>query len=511
MKITTKVKLIITAFTFLTTLLFLASFKVIGEGSKNFEISYYKYFETIEKISAASLSMEQQNSLIASTPSIIDLSIIAKNKDSIAALNTQFINYLEIITKKNISEQISTTTTKIIELNKALLVSYESIFKYTENFSQAQATQEYENNAKAIMNDIQSFLKSISEELNDNYITLSKEEIAKSKNFLLYGASFIVTIITLLVLFSLKVSKNISTNLNNLSNNIRTISQGDYRNFIIGEDQKNEIGEMTQALNFNIKKMQSVIKGISESSANVITTTDDIDTASTDLSARTDTQASTIEEIASSTKLVNNNAKDTHKKVADVKELSSQTRQLAEIVGEVSAELTSAMDLIEHQSNKVSDIVSIIEEIAFQINLLALNAAVEAARAGEAGKGFAVVAAEVRSLAGKSSQASNDIKNIIVTSNNQIVIGVTLTTKVSDKIKDILQGISSLNNYISEIAESISEQTTSISEIDIAISQIDEITQNNTILVEKFAASVKSLATQANNLKGLISFFKVIE
>jgi methyl-accepting chemotaxis protein len=164
---------------------------------------------------------------------------------------------------------------------------------------------------------------------------------------------------------------------------------------------------------------------------------------------------------------------------------------------------------IEQSSRKISDIISVIDEIAGQTNLLALNAAVEAARAGEAGRGFAVVASEVRSLAQRSSQAAKDIKDLIVNSSGQVEQGVQLVNRAGDSLKDILQSIRAVADIVSDIANASSEQAAGIDQINKALAQMDEVTQQNSALVEENAATAKTLEDQSSALDGRVAVFQL--
>jgi methyl-accepting chemotaxis protein len=185
------------------------------------------------------------------------------------------------------------------------------------------------------------------------------------------------------------------------------------------------------------------------------------------------------------------------------------TREVADRGGQVVAQAVSAMARIEESSRKISDIISVIDEIARQTNLLALNAAVEAARAGEAGRGFAVVASEVRSLAQRSSQAAKDIKDLITNSSGQVQEGVELVNKAGGSLTEITDSIKRVVEIVSEIASASGEQSTGIDQVNTALTQMDEVTQQNSALVEQNAAAAKALEQQSQAMDERVSFFRV--
>jgi methyl-accepting chemotaxis protein len=205
----------------------------------------------------------------------------------------------------------------------------------------------------------------------------------------------------------------------------------------------------------------------------------------------------------------------TVKKNAESAQLGNQssagTREVADRGGKVVAQAVEAMARIEDSSQKIADIIGVIDEIARQTNLLALNAAVEAARAGDAGRGFAVVASEVRSLAQRSSQAAKDIKDLIINSSGQVKEGVDLVNRAGAALTEIVDSIKSVAAIVSDIATASIEQATGIEQVNKALTQMDEVTQQNSALVEENAATAKTLEAQAAALNDQIAFFRLDE
>ena len=288
------------------------------------------------------------------------------------------------------------------------------------------------------------------------------------------------------------------------------VAEGSLMHKMEGEYQ-GAFGDIKRALNTTIDKLIEVVMGIKEATDSVNSAASEIASGSQDLSTRTENQASSLEETAASmeelTGTVQSNAENS--KQAD--NLSGEARQVATKGGAVVQTAIDAMGRIEQSSQKISDIIGVIDEIAFQTNLLALNAAVEAARAGEAGKGFAVVASEVRSLAGRSASASKEIKALIQESVAQVKSGSELVNQTGTTLEGIVASVAKVADIIAAIAEASREQSSGISEINTAVAQMDEMTQQNAALVQETTAAAQSLAQKGIELGRLISFFRVDE
>lgn len=267
--------------------------------------------------------------------------------------------------------------------------------------------------------------------------------------------------------------------------------------------------DIKNAVNATVDKLIEIVVRIKEAAESVSMASSQINAGSNDLSQRTEQQASSLEETAASMEEITGTVRQNSENARNANELSGAASNVAENGGRVVSDAVSAMGNIEKSSQKISDIISVIDEIAFQTNLLALNAAVEAARAGEAGKGFAVVASEVRSLAGRSASASKEIKALINESSQQVKSGAQLVNQAGDTLKDIVSSVKKVAEIISEIANASAEQATGIDEINSAISQMDEMTQQNAALVEENTAAAQSLVHQAHELDALMRFFKI--
>jgi len=235
----------------------------------------------------------------------------------------------------------------------------------------------------------------------------------------------------------------------------------------------------------------------------------EVSSGSSDLADRTEQQASSLEETAASMEELGATVRSNADNAQRANRMAADARAAAEQGGTVAGSAIAAMRRIEDASRKITDIIGVIDEIAFQTNLLALNAAVEAARAGDAGKGFAVVAQEVRVLAQRSAQASKEIKTLILASDSQVKDGVQLVGKAGEALGGIVAGVQQVAALIAEMASASTEQATALDEINSTVSQMDEMTQKNAALVEETSAAAQSMASQAEELNQLTSFFKV--
>ena len=261
--------------------------------------------------------------------------------------------------------------------------------------------------------------------------------------------------------------------------------------------------------NTTIERLQATIQSIAASTREVASTATEISSSTTDLSQRTEEQAASLEETSASMEEISATVKKNAENAQRANAFANGTREVADRGGAVVSEAVSAMARIEESSRKISDIISVIDEISRQTNLLALNAAVEAARAGDAGRGFAVVASEVRSLAQRSSQAAKDIKDFITSSSAQVQDGVELVNRAGASLTEIVDSIKKVAEIVSDIALASGEQSTGIDQVNTALSQMDEVTQQNSALVEQNAAAAKALEQQSQGMDQQVSFFRL--
>ncbi len=293
-----------------------------------------------------------------------------------------------------------------------------------------------------------------------------------------------------------------------LGHGLENLAKGNLT-YRVSKEFTTEYKKIQSDFNGAIEQLQDTVQRIASSSMEISNAAAEIATATTDLSQRTEEQAASLEETSASMEEIAATVKQNAENAQRANELTRETRDVAGRGEAVVAEAVTAMAEIEESSRRISDIISVIDEIARQTNLLALNAAVEAARAGEAGRGFAVVASEVRSLAQRSSQAAKDIKDLIVSSSGQVEQGVQLVNRAGESLKDILHSIRSVADIVADIANASSEQAAGIDQINKALAQMDEVTQQNSALVEENAATAKTLEDQSSALDGRVAVFQL--
>ena len=293
-----------------------------------------------------------------------------------------------------------------------------------------------------------------------------------------------------------------------LAQTMGAMAEGDLSKTMRGE-YHGVFGEIKSDVNTMAERMRDFAGRLTGTAQSVKIASDEISTGSQDLAQRTESQAASIEQTAASMHQITATVKQNADNAQAANQLAVAARDTAEKGGNVVSDAVNAVNGIEESARKISDIMTLIDEIAFQTNLLALNASVEAARAGEAGKGFAVVAQEVRALAQRSANASKEIKSLIVASNTQVKSGATLVNQTGGSRTEIVTSIKKVSDIVAEIAAASREQATGLDQINTAIGNMDEITQRNAALVEETTAAAQSLAGQANELANLVGFFRL--
>ena len=252
-----------------------------------------------------------------------------------------------------------------------------------------------------------------------------------------------------------------------------------------------------------------VVGNVRQGAEGVSTASAEIASGNNDLSARTEQQASALEETAASMEELGSTVKQNAENARQANQLALSASEVAVRGGEVVGQVVETMKGINESSQKIADIISVIDGIAFQTNILALNAAVEAARAGEQGRGFAVVASEVRSLAGRSAEAAKEIKGLIHASVERVEHGTALVDQAGTTMSEVVSSIKRVTDIMGEISAASNEQAAGVAQIGEAVQQMDQATQQNAALVEEMAAAASSLKSQAGDLVDTVRVFKL--
>ncbi len=270
-----------------------------------------------------------------------------------------------------------------------------------------------------------------------------------------------------------------------------------------------EFEPVRQDFNASLENLETTMTAITANTQAVHAGAGEITQASDDLSRRTEQQAANLEETSAALDQIAATVRKTSENAIEARSVATATKSNAERSGDLVNETVSAMNHIESSSKNITNIIGLIDEIAFQTNLLALNAGVEAARAGDAGRGFAVVATEVRALAQRSADAAKEIKNLISVSSQQVDRGVKLVAETGKALVGIVEQVAKLNNVITDIAASAREQSTGLDEINSAVNQMDQVTQQNAAMVEQATAASHSLTGEAEELNRLVNQFQI--
>ncbi len=339
------------------------------------------------------------------------------------------------------------------------------------------------------------------------YVDDVKTEVDKMR-WQILGATLILALA--IFTFAWVVARKIKGALDKAITVSKRIAEGDLT-VEIHVDSEDETGQLLGSLKEMNKGISEIVGEVRTGADSIATATEQITAGNTDLSQRTEEQASALEETASSMEELTSTVKQNADNAQQANQLAISASGVAVKGGEVINRVVRTMESITDSSRKISDIIGVIDGIAFQTNILALNAAVEAARAGEQGRGFAVVAAEVRSLAQRSAAAAKEIKALIEDSVGKVQDGSKLVEEAGHTTEEIVVSIKRVTDIMAEISAASLEQSSGIEQVNTAITQMDDVTQQNAALVEQAAAAAESLEEQAQQMVQVVQRFKLEE
>jgi methyl-accepting chemotaxis protein len=293
-----------------------------------------------------------------------------------------------------------------------------------------------------------------------------------------------------------------------LADGLKHLSSGDLR-FTLDEPFAEDFEGLRADFNAAVDQLASALASVTSATSLIDAGSREISQSADDLSKRTEQQAASLEETAAALDEITANVANSSQRTEEARKVASEARDGARRSSDVVTQAVGAMERIEASSRQISNIISVIDEIAFQTNLLALNAGVEAARAGDAGKGFAVVAQEVRELAQRSAQAAKEIKDLIRASEAEVGSGVALVRETGAALAVIEGFVTSINRQMDAIAISAKEQSVGLLQVNTAVNEMDQVTQKNAAMVEEANAASASLAVESSRLRELVSAFQI--
>ena len=320
--------------------------------------------------------------------------------------------------------------------------------------------------------------------------------------------SVVIAVLVVIVAVWLNIKQTLISPLNRLIDNIRHIASGDLVKRIEVQGT-NEMGELADSLRHMQGELVRTVGDVRNGANAIYSGASEIAMGNNDLSSRTEQQAASLEETAASMEQLTATVKQNAENARQASHLALSASETAQKGGKVVDNVVQTMRDIAGSSQKIADIISVIDGIAFQTNILALNAAVEAARAGEQGRGFAVVAGEVRNLAQRSAQAAREIKSLIEDSVGRVEVGSTLVESAGETMGEIVNAVTRVTDIMGEIASASDEQSRGIDQVGLAVAEMDRVTQQNASLVEESAAAAAALEEQASRLTQAVAVFRI--
>ncbi|KHT17965.1 methyl-accepting chemotaxis protein [Pectobacterium carotovorum] len=346
-------------------------------------------------------------------------------------------------------------------------------------------------------------------DIQDDKMSSSAQAVGDSyKNALMVLATIIIISALAGLIIASLITRSVTQPIQEALGVAENVAKGDLTSEIY-TDRKDETGQLLSALNNMNSSLRQIVSQVRDGAETISSAASQIAAGNQDLSARTEEQASSLEETASSMEQLTSTIRNTADNTTQATDLAASASATVKKSGAMMETVTQEMRGIRDSSQRMAEIIGVIDGIAFQTNILALNAAVEAARAGEQGRGFAVVASEVRALAQRSATAAKEIKELIDDSFKKVQDGMGLVEETGVTMNSLVANVQGVTGLISEIAQASREQSDGINQINLAVGQIDTTTQQNAALVEESAAAALSLQDQANSLARTVSVFNL--
>jgi methyl-accepting chemotaxis protein len=379
---------------------------------------------------------------------------------------------------------------------------------FKEQNLQEEALQAYENEYRPAF---KAYIASVSDAVSFHSGHVERVVAEFKKDFklgliLLLGGSLFAVLLG--IGFSWVVVRSITGPLHRAIDAAKRVAAGDL-DVNVESRSNDEAGQLLNTLKMMIESLRSTVSSVRSVAGSITTASAEVATGNQDLSGRTEQTASNLQQTAASMAQLSQTVNQNAEAARTASQLAASASSVAQQGGEVVGKVVHTMNDITVASKKISEIIGVIDGIAFQTNILALNASVEAARAGEQGRGFAVVASEVRNLAGRSAEAAKEIKTLIGASAEKVETGSQLVEQAGATMAEIVASVQRVTDMIGEITASTTEQASGITQVNQAVGQLDQMTQQNAALVEQSAAAAESLKDQAQRLAQAVGVFKI--
>ena len=425
------------------------------------------------------------------------------------AQTTERINALQKTLEEEITSDKGKSLLKEISDRRAEYIAVrKTYFDTLKGGDAAAAAQQLDSALLPAANrytDAMVSLQAFERELVEASVAASDQTI-KRQEWLVMALAALAVLLASVVAW--RITLSVTVPLAEAVNIASAVAAGDL-NSHVQTTRKDELGDLLNALAAMKTALIQTVGQVRSATDSINTASFEIASGNQDLSARTEQAASNLEETAASMEQLTSTVRQSADAARQANQLAASAAEIAVRGGQVVGQVVTTMDEINHSSKKISDIIGVIDGIAFQTNILALNAAVEAARAGEQGRGFAVVAGEVRNLAQRSAEAAKEIKNLIGASVDRVEAGSRLVADAGQTMSEIVGSVQRVSDIIGEITAAAGEQSDGIGQVNVAVTQLDQMTQQNAALVEESAAAAESLKDQANRLTEVIKIFRI--
>ena len=463
------------------------------------------------RLDAASLWMGLTQTNAARTQALVtssDPAVEAAFKDVIAATSAQISEVQKSIEAMPLTAADKAQMAKVAAARKAMIDLRAQARKLKADGQQEQAlaliNQSYNPATNAYLQSLREFVQMQRDAAQAFQQVHAQERMLTVK---IAGAAIFVLVL-LIALAAFGFIQGMQRALAQATQLAERIAEGD----LVATDKVtrgDEFGDLLRSLQAMAASLGRVVAQVRQSTDSIATASAEIATGNHDLSVRTEQTSSNLQETAAAMEQFASTIGQSASSAQQASSLASGASTVAQRGGDVVAKVVATMHDIHDNSQKIADIIGVIDGIAFQTNILALNAAVEAARAGEQGRGFAVVASEVRSLAGRSAEAAKEIKLLIDTSVGKVQVGSRLVEDAGTTMQEIVQSVKRVTDMIGEITAAATEQSSGVSQVNQAVGNLDQMTQQNAALVEQSAAAAQSLREQAQQLAQVVAVFKV--